>query len=214
MMRIKSFLGGFDKNFSYLVWCDKTKLAAIIDPATEINPINEYIDKNQLILSKILITHTHHDHIAYLYDFVDLFPNILVYCFHEPINIQDNYIGLIDNEIITLGESFLTTLYTPGHFIDSVCYWNKEDKYLFTGDTIFVGRTGRTVSNTSNINQLYHSVYNKLLSLPQDTMIYSGHHYGYTPSISIKKNIELFDFFQCKDVSEFKNIMQNFEKNR
>jgi len=213
-MKIKSFLGGFDKNFSYLVWCDKTKLAAIIDPATDPIPIKEYIDKKNLILSKILITHTHHDHIAYLHDFLDMSPDLLLYCFHKPINIKENYIGLIDNEVITLGENFLTTIYTPGHFIDSVCYWNKEDSFLFTGDTMFVGRTGRTVSYTSDIQELYQSVYDKLLILQKNTIIYSGHNYGHVPFISIKNNIMLFDFFQCKNFPEFKKIMGNFEKNR
>jgi glyoxylase-like metal-dependent hydrolase (beta-lactamase superfamily II) len=213
-MKIKSFLGGFDKNFCYLVWCEKTKIAAIIDPSTEINPIAEYIEKEKLILSKLLITHTHHDHIAYLNDFLDLYTNLIVYCFHKPINMKNDYIGLIDNEIITIGETFFTTIYTPGHFIDSICYWNKEQKLLFTGDTLFVGRTGRTVSNTSNIEQLYSSVYNRLLKLPYNTMIYPGHHYGYKPNISIKNNIKLFDFFQCKSLSEFKKIMKKFEKNR
>ena len=54
-MKIKSFLGGFDKNFSYLVWCEKTRIAAIIDPATEPTPIKEYVEKKGLILSKILL---------------------------------------------------------------------------------------------------------------------------------------------------------------
>tara|TARA_B100001996_G_scaffold343162_1_gene298170 strand:- start:853 stop:1494 length:642 start_codon:yes stop_codon:yes gene_type:complete len=213
-MKVKSFLGGFDKNFCYLVWCEKTKIAAIIDPSTEINPIVEYIEKENLILSKLLITHTHHDHIAYLNDFLDLYTNLIVYCFHKPIHMKNDYIGLIDNEIITIGETFLTTIYTPGHFIDSICYWNKEKNLLFTGDTLFVGRTGRTVSNTSNIEQLYSSVYNRLLKLPYNTMIYPGHHYGYKPNISIKNNIKLFDFFKCKSLSEFKKIMEKFEKNR
>jgi len=213
-MKVKSFLGGFDKNFCYLVWCEKTKIAAIIDPSTEINPIVEYIEKENLILSKLLITHTHHDHIAYLNDFLDLYTNLIVYCFHKPIHMKNDYIGLIDNEIITIGETFFTTIYTPGHFIDSICYWNKEKNLLFTGDTLFVGRTGRTVSNTSNIEQLYSSVYNRLLKLPYNTMIYPGHHYGYKPNISIKNNIKLFDFFQCQSLSEFKKIMEKFEKNR
>ena len=213
-MKVKSFLGGFDKNFCYLVWCEKTKIAAIIDPSTEIQPIQEYIDQNQLILSKILITHTHHDHIAFLNDFLYLFPNLLIYCFNKPINIPNKHIGLIDGEIITIGESLLTAIYTPGHFRDSMCYWDKKDKFLFTGDTMFVGRTGRVVSHTSNIQELYNSIYNKILILDQNTIIYPGHNYGYIPFISIKKNVELFDFFQCQNLSEFKKIMQNFEKNR
>ena len=213
-MKIKTFLGGFDKNFCYLVWCEKTKISAIIDPSTEINPIIEYIENNQLILSKVLITHTHHDHIAYLNDFLDLYSNLTIYCFDQPINMKNHYRGVINNEVITIGETFLTTIYTPGHFIDSVCYWNKDQNYLFTGDTMFVGRTGRTISSQSNIEQLYSSIYDKLLVLPKKTIIYPGHHYGYKTSISIKESIELFDFFQCKTIVEFKKIMENFEKNR
>ena len=110
-MKIKTFLGGFDKNFCYLVWCEKTKISAIIDPSTEINPIIEYIENNQLILSKVLITHTHHDHIAYLNDFLDLYSNLTIYCFDQPINMKNHYIVVINNEVITIGETFLTTIF-------------------------------------------------------------------------------------------------------
>tara|TARA_B100000579_G_scaffold436388_1_gene462198 strand:+ start:2225 stop:2866 length:642 start_codon:yes stop_codon:yes gene_type:complete len=213
-MKIKSFIGGFDKNFSYLIWCEKTKIAAIIDPAVDPTPIQEYIESKDLILSKILITHTHNDHIAFLNDFLYLFPNLLVYCYSKPINISNKYIGLIDGEIITIGESLLTAIYSPGHFGDSMCFWNKKNKCLFTGDTMFVGRTGRVVSHTSSIEELYDSIYNKILTLGEHTLIYPGHNYGYIPFISIKKSIDLFNFFQCKDISEFKKVMQNFEKNR
>ena len=72
-MQIKHFIGGYDYNLSYLIWCAQSKQAAIIDPAVEINPILEFINNKQLILDKILITHSHHDHIQYLYDFIDCF---------------------------------------------------------------------------------------------------------------------------------------------
>ena len=213
-MKIESFQGGYDKNFSYLIWCPKTKLAAIIDPSTEINPIIEHIEENNLILSKILITHSHYDHIAYLDDFLDIFSNLTVYCYYQPINMNPPFIGLSDNEIIMIGNEELTILYTPGHLNDSICFWNKEHNMVFTGDTMFVGRTGRVKSLSSDINKLYHSIYNKLLLLPKKTMIYPGHHYGYTPCITIQDNIALFDFFSCKSFSEFCLIMENFEKNR
>ena len=82
---------------------------------------------------------------------------------------------------------------------------------LFTGDTIFVGRTGRTISKRSNIRDLYNSVYKIILKLPQDTIIYPGHHYGHKLSISIKENIRISNFFQCNNFVEFKNVMENFE---
>ena len=213
-MKIKAFEGGFDKNFTYLIWCDKTKHAALIDASTEINPILEFIESQDIILSKILITHSHHDHIAYLDDYLSIFSNLIIYCYNKPINIKTNFHGLDDNEIIVIGNEILTTIYTPGHFIDSVCYWNKKNRLIFTGDTIFVGRTGRTVSHTSDIKALYDSIYNRLLKLPQNTTIYPGHHYGFKKSISIQDNIQLFDFFSCKSLEEFKIVMDNFEKNR
>ena len=213
-MKIQSFQGGYDKNFTYVVWCPETKLSAIIDPSTEINPIIEYLEKNDLILSKILITHTHHDHIAYLNDFLDIFQNITVYCYHEPINMKNHSIGLYDNEVIMIGNQTLTIIYTPGHLDDSICFWDREDNIIFTGDTMFVGRSGRVKSQSSDINKLYHSIYERLVTLPKNTMIYPGHHYGCFPCITIQENIELFDFFSCKTFSEFCLVMENFEKRR
>ena len=70
MIQIKHFIGGYDKNLSYLIWCKKSKEAAIVDPAVKINPIIDYIDKNKLKLKKVLITHTHGDHIQYLKDII------------------------------------------------------------------------------------------------------------------------------------------------
>ena len=71
-MKIKTFQGGYDKNLSYLIYCEETKIAAIIDPAVASTPIFECIERLDLILTKILITHTHHDHYQYLSDFLQL----------------------------------------------------------------------------------------------------------------------------------------------
>ena len=212
-MIIRSFQGGFDKNISYLIWCKKTKLAAIIDPSVEITPIIKLIKKYKLDLTKILITHTHHDHIAYLDDFKNLYPNLNVLCYNKS-NWKFKFSRLSHNEAVTLGKELIVCLYTPGHYYDSMCFWNKNNKSIFTGDTIFVGRTGRSLGLKSNIKDLYNSVYNIILNLPLETIIYPGHHYGHVPFITIQENITLFDFFSCKDFNEFSVIMENFEKNR
>ena len=213
-MNVEVFEGGFDKNLCYLIWCDKTKIAAVIDPSVEINPIIEFISNKKLILSKILITHTHHDHIAYIDDFINLYNNLTILCFNKSQNTNFNFIGLSHNEVITIGNEILIAIYTPGHFIDSMCFWNKNKSFLFTGDTIFVGRSGRTVSKFSCIKDLYDSIYNQILILPKHTLLYPGHHYGYTKSISIKDNIITSDFFTCKSFNEFSEVMKKFEKNR
>jgi len=214
-MQVKSFIGGFDKNLCYLVWCEETGLASIIDSSVEPLEIFEFIESQNLILEKILITHTHHDHIAYLNDFVYKYPLINIYSHLKPVNnFKKTYIALEHNQVISIGKSLLTTLHTPGHFPDSVCYWSKEDKIIFTGDTMFIGRTGRTVSQGSNIKELYNSVYNILLKLPYETTIYSGHHYGFSKQESILFNIQNSPFFQCDTFDEFVKVMNNFEKNR
>ena len=83
-MIIKTFIGGFDNNLSYLIWCEDTMECAIVDPSTEPLEIFEFIESNNIILSKILITHTHHDHICYLSDFINKYPDITIcgYCNH------------------------------------------------------------------------------------------------------------------------------------
>ena len=214
-MKIKSFLGGFDKNLSYLVWCESSYKAVLVDASTEVTKIFECIEANQLILEKILITHTHFDHLKYLNDMIYKYPQVQI-CGH--INPEEKmgkyYRGLNHHEVISIGMEMVTVLHTPGHFPDSVCFWNKKNDFLFTGDTIFVGRTGRTISKKSNISHLYNSVYNEILNLPERTMVYPGHHYGYKINITLKENINISSFFQCNSEDEFILVMTNYEKNR
>ena len=214
-MKIKIFIGGFDKNLSYLIWYENSKKTALIDPSTEPTKIINFIQSNKLILEKILITHTHNDHIKYLDHITKKYPFTTI-CGHTnpQKHLNPNYRGLNHHEIISLGLEIVTIIHTPGHYPDSVCYWNKKYSIIFTGDTMFVGRTGRTIGEKSNISQLYNSIYNELLILPHNTIIYPGHHYGYKKNISIKENIYISSFFQCKSESEFKLVMKNYEDNR
>ena len=214
-MKVKYFLGGFDNNLSYLIWCESSHKAALVDASTEITEIIECIEAKHLVLEKILITHTHFDHIKYLYDLVYHYPKVQI-CGHinPEEKMGENYRGLNHHEVISIGMEMVTVLHTPGHFPDSVCFWNKKNDYLFTGDTVFVGRTGRTIGKKSNISHLYNSVYNEILNLPERTMVYPGHHYGYKVNITLKENINLSSFFQCNSEDEFILVMTNYEKNR
>ena len=209
-MRIKTFQGGFDDNLSYIISCDKTNRCALIDASVSSTQIVEHIDNNNLLLDKILITHTHHDHISYLDEYLHKFPGVTI-CGYSKTIYDHLTKNLEHNQLISIGQEHIIALYTPGHYWDSMCYYNYKSKMLFTGDTIFVGRTGRTISKRSNIRDLYNSVYKIILKLPQDTIIYPGHHYGHKLSISIKENIRISKFFQCNNFVEFKNVMENFE---
>ncbi len=69
-MKIKSFIGGFDKNISYLIWRESTRRAGIVDASVDISEILEFLESKNLILEKLLITHSHFDHIKYIEKFV------------------------------------------------------------------------------------------------------------------------------------------------
>tara|TARA_B100000029_G_scaffold222326_2_gene220117 strand:+ start:948 stop:1595 length:648 start_codon:yes stop_codon:yes gene_type:complete len=213
-MKVETFQGGFDKNLSYLVWCNTTKRAAIIDASVKLDPIIKAIETLSLYVEKILITHSHHDHTRYLDDIVNYFPSIEICKYKKAKDPINKFRFLKHHETFLIGKELITTLHTPGHYPDSVCFWSLSNKFVFTGDTMFVGRSGRTVDFKSNINELYYSIYKILLKLPQDTIIYPGHNYGQIKSISLKDNKILSPFFQCENLDEFIEVMQNYEENR
>ena len=116
------------------------------------------------------------------------------------------------NDIVTVGQLTVEILYTPGHYDDSICYY--LDGVLFTGDTLFVGRTGRTISKGSDIKKLYKSVYDTILDLPKSTMIYPGHDYGPKMSITIKENITISPLLRAEDEDDFIKRMAQYEATR
>ena len=83
-MKIKSFQGGFDKNISYLIWCESTYIAGIVDASVNVTEINEYIRKHDLKLKKVLITHTHFDHISFLDDILYQYPQVQICGYEKP----------------------------------------------------------------------------------------------------------------------------------
>tara|TARA_Y100001970_G_C13916262_1_gene691139 strand:+ start:133 stop:777 length:645 start_codon:yes stop_codon:yes gene_type:complete len=214
-MKIKSFIGGYDKNLSYIVWCEETNYAAIIDASVKPEKMIDFIIDKNLRIKKLLITHSHGDHVCFMKDWIDYFSDIIVYGYDiKKNNYIKNNIKITNNEIINIGNELIISLYTPGHYYDSICFWDQKNRNIFTGDTIFVGRTGRVISNRSSISDLYNSIYNVLLKLPEETMIFPGHHYGHVKQISFKDNKVISDFFNCNSESEFIKVMNNFEKNR
>ncbi|MFQ6609716.1 MAG: MBL fold metallo-hydrolase [Fidelibacterota bacterium] len=215
-MKILTFEGGFDKNLCYLIWCPDTGKAGLIDTSVKPEPILEAIQKNDLTLEKIIITHSHTDHILYSNQFAEHSKSITFYGHTKLINSINSgkYHGLSHGADLKLGNDLLTVLHTPGHFPDSICIWNEAKKILFTGDTVFVGRTGRVIGNMSNISHLYQSVYHIIHQLPKNTLIYPGHNYGDCKFTTIGRNIQTSPFFKCKNLAEFSSVMDKFEKNR
>ena len=209
---IQSFEGGYDKNYSYLLSCLETISSIIVDASLELSRLQPFIKTRP---AAILITHSHHDHIKYINEYIEKYPEIKVIG-HPKSKLnntsESNYLPMEDSSVFKLGGLEIKTIHTPGHYYDSVCYL--VDNVIFTGDTLFIGRTGRTLSKGSNTSDLYNSVYKKLLTLPGSTIIYPGHNYGSKPTMAISENMKISNLLQASGEKDFIDRMKNYEKTR
>ena len=209
---IQSFEGGYDKNCSYLLTCLETTKSIIVDASLDYSRLQPFQKSRP---TAILITHSHHDHIKYINEYIKAYPEIKVIGHPKSklnSNPEINYFPVKDNSLLKLGSLDIKIIHSPGHYYDSVCFL--VENVIFTGDTLFIGRTGRTVSKGSNTSDLYNSVYKKLLNLPGNTIIYPGHNYGSKPTMTISENIKISNLLQASGEKDFIDRMKNYEKTR
>jgi len=168
------------QNFTYLIWDDETKEAAIIDPSWDLDKVLKEAETRSLKIRYILNTHTHYDHcIGNEYVKKKTGAKIIG---SKDANVKIDKV-VYDGEQIPLGRSYITVISTPGHSPDSVCYLFEQN--LFTGDTLFVGECGRTDLPGGSAEDLYESLFNKILKLDDNIKVYPGHNYGLSPNSTI-----------------------------
>ena len=158
-------------NYSYAIINNNDLI--VVDPA-ESKPIIKYIEKNQLSLKAILLTHHHKDHTAGVEDIIN-HTNVPVYSPNKEIN--KTTIVIKDQDIINLNFIKIEVIETPGHTIDHVVFYNKENNILFSGDTLFRLGCGRVFEGT--YKQMYTSL-QKIYALNNETSVYCGHEYTNT----------------------------------
>ena len=180
-MRIKTFCGGYDNNFAYVV--DNGEQCILIDPSVLSNEILNYIEKENLVLKMVIIMHSHFDHLVDL----DIYreKKIPIYG-HESIEQEVDH-KLKDNDFIELSGMKFKVMYTPGHRFDCICLY--DGKHLFTSDTLFVEGCGRVDFPGSDPKKMVDTL-NKLKQLPDETIVYPGHDYGSIPASTIKHEKE------------------------
>ena len=197
MLQLATFKGGYDDNFSYILYDDQTREAAIIDTALEPSLLLKFIQENQLRLCFVVILHSHLDHVVG-YDYYQ--KNKIVVAASEHFR-QKVDIKLKDNDTLLLGKHSLKILATPGHIYDCICIL-VEGK-LFTSDTLFIDGCGRCDLAGANPEDLYTSLYLKILKLPDETIIYPGHDYGLVPYATLGEQKKTNFYLQAKSKEEF-----------
>lgn len=176
---------------AYLVGCPETLECAIIDPGWKlISHLENQLKANKLVLTKILLTHSHWDHIGSAAELQERFRiPILIHEADAPNLSQPGADGLpcfipikgthpdflIDETSkISVGKLEFKVIHTPGHSPGGICFFCEKEKVLFSGDTLFQGSIGNISFPTSNPEEMWKSL-KKLEILPKETKVYPGH---------------------------------------
>ncbi|MDE1820705.1 MAG: MBL fold metallo-hydrolase [Euryarchaeota archaeon] len=179
-MLLKQFRIGPLENFTYLVAAGEGGEGVVIDPSFGVDPVLEEIDRLRVKVRYILNTHAHPDHVAGNDD-VRARTGAKVGA-HKAAEL-DQDLSFSDGDELTVGGIPFKVLHTPGHTPCSVLYLFEGN--VATGDTLFVGECGRTDLPGGSNEQLYDSLFGKVLKLEDATVVLPGHDYGRTPSSTI-----------------------------
>ena len=201
----------FDKKsstYTYIIASAKGREALIIDPVLE--NVEDYIKiLNQLNLKlvKVIDTHIHADHVTGAGKLRDKTKCVTIMGEHTPTDAVE--VKVKDDEIIKLDKLNFRAIYTPGHTSDSFCFL--MDKYLFSGDTLLINGTGRTDLQNGSSKDAYNSIFNRLLKLPDDTLLYPAHDYKGETVSTIGKEKRSNPRLQVSNVDEYIEIMNNLD---
>ena len=192
--------------YTYLIASAKGREALIIDPVIE--NVDSYItllNELDLKLVKVIDTHIHADHITGASKLKKVTNCSTIMGEHTPADAVE--IKVKDEEIIKIDQIEIKAMYTPGHTSDSYSFL--MNKYLFSGDTLLINGTGRTDFQNGSSKDAYNSLFNKLLKLPDDTLLYPGHDYNGKLSSTIGKEKEHNPRLQVENVDQYIEIMSN-----
>lgn len=192
LKRIKVNAGSIMGVNCYVIQDEKTKETMIIDPGNISNELIELLDAMQVKMKYILLTHCHGDHINGVQKIKEKYGgkilihikdaeglkniniNLSTHIGLEPIILQEDA-RINDGDLIHVGELEFKVIHTPGHTCGSISLYCKEENMVFSGDTLFRGSWGRIDLPTSSFSDIIESITNKLMKLPEDTIVYPGH---------------------------------------
>ena len=190
--------------YTYIIASAKGREAVIIDPVLE--NVEDYIGilkELDLKLVKVIDTHILADHVTGASKLKEVTNCTTIMGEHTPADTVE--IKVKDDEIINIDNLKIKSMYTPGHTSDSYSFL--LDNYLFTGDTLLINGTGRTDFQNGSSKDAYNSLFNNLLKLPEETLVYPGHDYNGKFSSTIGNEKKFNPRLQVKSVDEYVDIM-------
>jgi glyoxylase-like metal-dependent hydrolase (beta-lactamase superfamily II) len=199
---------GIMANFTYVFGCEKTNLAAVVDPPSDTSEIIRSAEENGLKIEMIFVTHGHSDHTGGIKSLAAETGAKVVAHKDDAPGLQRGRIAtdmaVEDGQKLNVGEVEVEVIHTPGHTPGSMCLL--ADGKLMTGDTLFVGNCGRSDLPGGNTRQLFESLHRKLKSLSDDIEVYPGHDYGDRPSSTIGREKKTNPTLTCTTFAEFEMV--------
>ena len=184
-------VGPFQEN-CYIVGDEESGVGALVDPGDEASRIAMAVEQTDLDIGSIIVTHAHIDHVGAVVALADEYAcPVLMHEESEPllkglptqammmglrfgkVPTVDRY--LEDEEVVEVGELRLRSLYTPGHAPGHLAFYLQEEGLVLSGDALFAGSVGRVDLPGGSMEVLMKSIEERLLTLPDETVVYSGH---------------------------------------
>ena len=207
-MIFKQIFDTESSTYTYLIASAKGREAVIIDPVIEnVDNYIKILGELDLKLVKVIDTHIHADHVTGATKLKQATNCTTLMGEHTPAESVE--IKVKDDEYINLDNFKLRAMYTPGHTSDSYSFL--MDNYLFSGDTLLINGTGRTDFQNGNPKDAYNSIFNKLLKLPEETLLYPAHDYKGEKVSTIGKEKKHNPRLQVNSVDEYIDIMNNLD---
>lgn len=203
-LKISTWIG--DPTNCYIIFDENTKETMVVDPAGDVDKIVEILDILEAKLKYIYLTHCHGDHIGGVTELKEKRGGKIIIHLFDAEGLNDKIINLTqlidmpeieleadsrvnDGDLLHLGDLEFRVIHTPGHTAGSSSLYCETEKLLISGDTLFRGTWGRTDLPTSSFFDIIDSITNKLMKLPDDTIVYPGH--GKSSMIGEEKPIYL-----------------------
>jgi hydroxyacylglutathione hydrolase len=184
-------VGPFQEN-TYIIGDEKSGTGALVDPGDEATRIALAVEQTGLGIAQIIVTHAHIDHVRAIAPLIDEYScpvlmhqeaeammktlpqqAIMMGMRFGKVPAVNRHIG--DDEILEVGNIRLRSLYTPGHAPGHLALYAEEEGVVFSGDALFAGSIGRTDLPGGSMDLLMRSISEKLLTLPDETRVLSGH---------------------------------------
>ena len=205
-MIFKQLFDTKSSTYTYLIASDKGREALIIDPVIEHTDIyTKELKDLDLKLVKVIDTHIHADHITGLNELSKIYNCSKIMGEQSKSEVID--VRVKNEDKIKIENIELNVIYTPGHTDCSYSFLMNDR--VFTGDTLLINGTGRTDFQNGNSKDAYDSIFNKILKLPDETLLYPAHDYKGEKVSTIGKEKKQNPRLQVNNVDEYIDIMNN-----